>query len=71
MGHADAEARAARRDAEVRTAGVDLRDPWVWALGIFGLGNLANAAWMLAIAWSGYPRSQRDGAAVARQHIPG
>ena len=22
-------------------------DPWFWALGLFGLANLANAAWML------------------------
>jgi hypothetical protein len=24
------------------------RDPWWWTLVVFGLGNLANAAWMLA-----------------------
>jgi hypothetical protein len=23
-------------------------DPWLWALAIFGIANLANAAWMLA-----------------------
>jgi hypothetical protein len=23
-------------------------DPWLWALGIFGVANLGNAAWMLA-----------------------
>ena len=22
-------------------------DPWFWALGLFGLANLANSAWML------------------------
>ena len=27
---------------------VERTDPWLWALGIFGLANLANAAWMLA-----------------------
>lgn len=26
----------------------DWQDPWRWALGVFALGNLANAAWMLA-----------------------
>lgn len=26
----------------------DRRDPWVFTLGLFGLGNLANAVWMLA-----------------------
>jgi hypothetical protein len=27
---------------------VDRSDPWLWALGLFGVSNLANAAWMLA-----------------------
>jgi hypothetical protein len=27
---------------------VDRSDPWLWALGIFGVANLGNAAWMLA-----------------------
>jgi hypothetical protein len=26
----------------------DRRDAWFWALAIFGIGNLVNAAWMLA-----------------------
>src|SRR5262249_53377698 len=26
----------------------DRSDPWFWALTLFGVGNLANAAWMLA-----------------------
>jgi hypothetical protein len=26
----------------------DRSDPWFWALGVFSVGNLANAVWMLA-----------------------
>jgi hypothetical protein len=31
-------------------------DPWTWALGVFGLANLANAAWMLAAPADWYAR---------------
>lgn len=41
----------ARADESDRTA-----DPWFWALGVFGLVNLANAAWMLAAPADWYAR---------------
>lgn len=37
-------------------ARVDVRDLWFWALGIFGLTTLANAAWMLADPADWYAR---------------
>jgi hypothetical protein len=37
-------------------ARADATDPWAWALGIFGLVNLANAAWMLAAPADWYAR---------------
>ncbi len=37
-------------------ARIDARDPWFWALGIFGVANLANAAWMLADPADWYAR---------------
>jgi hypothetical protein len=37
-------------------ARADRNDPWAWALGVFGLVNLANAAWMLAAPGDWYAR---------------
>jgi hypothetical protein len=37
-------------------APADRTDPWTWALGVFGLVNLANAAWMLAAPADWYAR---------------
>jgi hypothetical protein len=31
-------------------------DPWAWALGIFGVANLANGAWMLGAPADWYER---------------
>ena len=38
-------------------------DPWAWTLGLFAVGNLANAAWMLAdpLGWyHGIPAAVPD-----------
>src|SRR4029450_5867406 len=45
---------AAHRGGSMARA--DRSDPWAWALGVFGLVNLANAAWMLAAPGDWYAR---------------